>query len=817
MARRNLQNSFALEWSLVSLLQACIDVVLAVLILACALIHFLTLRIIRASGSYVPCVLCSAHVQQGEKERGFVAEDPSLIRSRSVVPLRDKEISGNFCSGASAECSTALIPVEYRHGEVIEMSMEDSCEGTESESPSSSINCATSGLEDRKALESADRKQQLKGKELKEALQAEREALAALYVELDQERNSSATAASEALAMISRLQEEKAALQLEARQFQRMVMENVLYDQEAIEVLQDIIVNHEEEKIALEDEVRVCREKLDSLLLMEGERGEVERHTLRFQEMVAERRRNVQISEAEMMIETVKIGPRAKVVNEDQSGSRYLERIDKANSQILTSEFSLGGHEPFSSHLVESPVFDTATCNPNLKTSLKDSVVSNEKDENENAPLLHSLQTGRENGSQDLVGNEGNQIGELGIREDGKPEDTKFISLKRSWSSRGSQESALNTLDKDREDRCIEEKRISMLECVWKLEGQLQQHVGGPSIQVTWPKSAEESSSKTQSPSQGDSISMRSKKHDTSVQEITRDDSLRRRLFAEGDCMEQGWVEMPHSEGAEVTNGSRFTGVSDGRLDDDGSCRISMDCSQDRPNEAEYVQDVYEVKNSMYEGPVVFMEGVGNSYDSSVAEMYQPISERLRKADFVNLDEKDPRNRAEQELDCPSQTTILAQDVDCVTEREATEGRVQYKDLHMLSLPRRRDINTLMEEEVKQLTILLKVLENDKYVMKQTIDTLRRENEEMKLPQEVSQQLYELCGMEEKEMRLKYSVPLTLQSQVLKQCLSIGKHDQLFVSARHTLISVQYLFDFSFLHLVVIVKMNTVSKSCKFI
>lgn len=122
-------------------------------------------------------------------------------------------------------------------------------------------------------------------------------------------------------------------------------------------------------------------------------------------------------------------------------------------------------------------IFDNATCNPNLKTSLQDSVVSNEEDENENAPLLHSLQTSRENDSQDLVGNEGNQIEELGNRNDQKPKDTKFISLKRSWSSRGYQERALSTLDKDSEDRCIEEKRISMLEFVWKLEGKLQQQL----------------------------------------------------------------------------------------------------------------------------------------------------------------------------------------------------------------------------------------------------------------------------------------------------------------------------------------------------
>jgi hypothetical protein len=54
-------------------------------------------------------------------------------------------------------------------------------------------------------------------------LQTEREALAAMYLELEKERNASATAANEAMGMIARLQEEKAAVLMEAKQFQRVV------------------------------------------------------------------------------------------------------------------------------------------------------------------------------------------------------------------------------------------------------------------------------------------------------------------------------------------------------------------------------------------------------------------------------------------------------------------------------------------------------------------------------------------------------------------------------------------------------------------
>ena len=50
--------------------------------------------------------------------------------------------------------------------------------------------------------------------------------------------------------------------------------------------------------------------------------------------------------------------------------------------------------------------------------------------------------------------------------------------------------------------------------------------------------------------------------------------------------MERGWVEMSHLEGAEVTNDSRLTGVNDGRVDNDGACRLSIESPQECSNEA---------------------------------------------------------------------------------------------------------------------------------------------------------------------------------------------------------------------------------------
>ncbi len=91
--------------------------------------------------------------------------------------------------------------------------------------------------------------------ELEEPLpQTEREALAAMYLELEKERNASATAANEAMGMIARLQEEKAAVLMEARQFQQVVEQKSMHDQEAVEGLREVIVRIGEEKRELEEE-----------------------------------------------------------------------------------------------------------------------------------------------------------------------------------------------------------------------------------------------------------------------------------------------------------------------------------------------------------------------------------------------------------------------------------------------------------------------------------------------------------------------------------------------------------------------------------
>ncbi|XP_037425511.1 myosin-binding protein 2-like [Triticum dicoccoides] len=98
--------------------------------------------------------------------------------------------------------------------------------------------------------------------QLRSALQAERKTLSAMYAELEEERNAAAIATNQTMAMINRLQEEKAAMQMEALQYQRMMEEQSEYDQEAMQLLTELVTKREREKQELERELELCKQKV---------------------------------------------------------------------------------------------------------------------------------------------------------------------------------------------------------------------------------------------------------------------------------------------------------------------------------------------------------------------------------------------------------------------------------------------------------------------------------------------------------------------------------------------------------------------------
>ncbi|KAE9604498.1 putative GTD-binding domain-containing protein [Lupinus albus] len=97
---------------------------------------------------------------------------------------------------------------------------------------------------------------------MKEALNAQQQLLQKLCVELDKEREASASAASEALDMIMRLQGEKAAVKMESSHYKRMAEEKIGHADATLEFFEELMYKKEMEIASLEFQVQAYKHKL---------------------------------------------------------------------------------------------------------------------------------------------------------------------------------------------------------------------------------------------------------------------------------------------------------------------------------------------------------------------------------------------------------------------------------------------------------------------------------------------------------------------------------------------------------------------------
>ena len=104
---------------------------------------------------------------------------------------------------------------------------------------------------------------------LRKMVKIERQRANAADAELEKERMAAASAAEEAMAMILRLQSVKSSTDMQANQYRRMAEQKQQYDQEVIRSLQWIVMKHESNRSLLEDQLRLCRQKLK--LYMKGD------------------------------------------------------------------------------------------------------------------------------------------------------------------------------------------------------------------------------------------------------------------------------------------------------------------------------------------------------------------------------------------------------------------------------------------------------------------------------------------------------------------------------------------------------------------
>ncbi|XP_071740848.1 probable myosin-binding protein 6 [Rutidosis leptorrhynchoides] len=97
--------------------------------------------------------------------------------------------------------------------------------------------------------------------QLKKQVGDNKRTLITLFMELDEERSAATVAANNAMAMITRLQAEKAGVHMEALQYQRMMDEQAEFDEEAIQILKDLLLKKEEDVRVLEAELDTYRDR----------------------------------------------------------------------------------------------------------------------------------------------------------------------------------------------------------------------------------------------------------------------------------------------------------------------------------------------------------------------------------------------------------------------------------------------------------------------------------------------------------------------------------------------------------------------------
>ncbi len=663
-------NSWASVWRASSVIVAVVKLWLAVLVLFFAVIAFFASGFLRLLCLHVPCSCLVSHHLEGR--RSFFKTEANMLKKR--ISAGDKWDCGDGDEVDFSHTGETTVGSYLRYSKP--------CAAHLQKNLPADLHRVCSRKES--GERGGSRQTPM---EIVNAGEAEREALAAMYQELEQERNASATAAKEAMGMIARLQEEKAVALMEARQFQRMVEEKSMHDQEAIEALQKVVAKREQEKRELEEEMKLHRLRL--LLRAQAEE---------------EIRRAAAIT--------------LRAVDTKQLG--FTDRGNKWKNHIWGPILTEVSHEPGTPHAVE--------------------------DSSLNLP------------------------------------SAKFMSLKRRSSSHSyaATESDVNEEDggvlEEVSDRgALEKKRLlSVLEHLWKLEEELHQQAGlKQNALIGETKTVGVvSSCKTQSPVKRTmSSETTTSSLQTMISAMGQHDGLWQSCYEDGNTNERTCDDASSS----VEGDGNVTPVHQHSQADEGenkqeeqeagtSYMISGEettAGKSSDEEVLFEHDVYEVQESCYK-----QQGIAGEQNRW---RHPPNVDRLGKPDHLFIRDEDVRDRNELEYARGDITMPLCKAVNSETNTWLEEFYwiAQEGDVSTSSKSRRCHSWTSLEDDVQQLKLRLKALEADRHLIKQTIDSLTRDNGQMKLLQEIVEQLRDLHGIERNGLQQQDSFPYALSFQVL--------------------------------------------------
>ncbi|KAG2305821.1 hypothetical protein Bca4012_085397 [Brassica carinata] len=106
---------------------------------------------------------------------------------------------------------------------------------------------------------------------LRETVASQQQSIQELYDELEKERNAAASAADESMNVMQRLQNEKAELQMELRQYKLYVGEKMEHDLQEMLALEDLVNQREQTIMALTCEAQAYKHRMMSYGLTEAE------------------------------------------------------------------------------------------------------------------------------------------------------------------------------------------------------------------------------------------------------------------------------------------------------------------------------------------------------------------------------------------------------------------------------------------------------------------------------------------------------------------------------------------------------------------
>ncbi|QCE06343.1 probable myosin-binding protein 4 [Vigna unguiculata] len=193
------------------------------------------------------------------KETEFVITQPTM----EEVDTIKEEVEQSPLDNSAPNGSTLSSPFPINHVDLPETHYWDSSSnGVQVLKKSSSVE---SGLESLDESSIAEIEGECYADRLRRHVHYYRQCLDSLHKELEAERNASAVATNEAMSMITRLQEEKAALQMEALQYLRMMEEQAEYDKDQLDKVNDLLTEKEKELQDLEAELEFYRSSIPNV------------------------------------------------------------------------------------------------------------------------------------------------------------------------------------------------------------------------------------------------------------------------------------------------------------------------------------------------------------------------------------------------------------------------------------------------------------------------------------------------------------------------------------------------------------------------